>query len=301
MAFELSKVLPIEAAFTTILPSPPEPIYGPCDLTTADAGLFGPGSVTWLIHSDPVAAIAGVRALLMQTLHPVAMRGVAAHSAYREDPWGRLGRTAEFVSVVSFGTTAEAQRAGDVVQSVHKRLGVDAPDLLRWVHAGFVDSLLTIYQRGVGLSDTSADTYVAEQARAATMVGLPADSVPRTVRELRNYIDVMRPILRADDVARDAARFVLAPPMSTTVRWLTPAQPLWAGLAATAFASLPGWARAEFGDGAVGVALRGLPGLTDAQATLAIKTWRTALDQLPPNIRKGPWVKAAEARLGIEI
>jgi uncharacterized protein (DUF2236 family) len=299
MGFELSKVLPVEQAFSAILPPPPQPIYGPCDLESSDPGLFGPSSITWKIHSDPSAAIGGIRALMMQALHPIAMRGVAAHSAYKEDPWGRLARTAEFVGVVTFGTTDEALRAGEVVQSVHRRLGVDAPELLRWVHAGFVDSLLTSYQRTVGISDLEADTYVFEQRRAAEMVGLNADEVPHSVAELHSYFDVMRPILGADENAREAIRFIVTPPMPATTRWLTPAQPLWAGLAATAFGSLPAWARASFGDGAMSAALHGLPGVTDVQATIAMKSWRSALSQLPANLRKGPWLHAAESRLGI--
>ena len=110
-----------------------------------DPGLYGPGSVTWRVHADPSMALAGLRALLLQALHPLAMAGVAQHSEFRGDPWGRLFRTAEYVGTTTFGTTVEAQRAVAKVRGIHRQLTatdpatgqtyrIDRPDLLRWVH-----------------------------------------------------------------------------------------------------------------------------------------------------------------------
>ena len=87
-----------------------------------DFGLFGPNSITWRVHADPSMAVAGVRALLQQALHPIAMAGVAGHSNFREDAWGRLSRTAEYVGIVTYGTTAEAKVASKRVRAVHKKL-----------------------------------------------------------------------------------------------------------------------------------------------------------------------------------
>ena len=113
-------------------------------LDVADPGLYGPDSVTWRVHADPSMALAGLRALLLQAVHPLAMSGVAQHSDFREDPWGRLFRTAEYVGVTTFGTTEHARRAGAKVRGIHRRLGgiepesgigyrVNDPELLRWV------------------------------------------------------------------------------------------------------------------------------------------------------------------------
>lgn len=300
MAFE-SLTASIGNLLSQSLPEPPPLTYGEPDTVSSDVGLYGPGSLTWRIHSHPVAAIAGVRALMMQALHPVAMRGVAAHSAYKSDPWGRLARTAEFVSVASFATTEEATRAGLQVQSVHSRLGVDAPDLLRWVHIAFVNSLLEVYLLVENLSESEKDTYVFEQRKFATLVGLDENEVPHTYAEMNLYLETMKPMLYASAETRDAVRFIVAPPMSREVKMLTPAVPLWFGLAATAFATLPRWAREEFGDGAVGLALAGLPLIDAIQTKVIVNTWSSALSNLPEDLRKNPWVKACETRLGQTI
>ena len=60
----------------------------------ADDGFFGPASVTWRISADLAGPVAGLRALLMQALHPLAMAGVDQHSDWRQDPVGRLAALA---------------------------------------------------------------------------------------------------------------------------------------------------------------------------------------------------------------
>lgn len=206
-----------------------------------DPGLFGPESVTWRIHADPVMGIGGLRALHLQALHPLAMAGVAQHSDFRADPWGRLLRTVGYVTTVSFGTTEQAERAAARVRGIHRPLRgvepesgtayrVDDPDLLRWVHCCLVDSFLTTYRRAGGpRTDAEADAYVAEQVRAAALVGIDPDAAPASARELAAYFALMRPELRATAEARRAATFVLLPPMPS--RRLAVAKPAWAGVA----------------------------------------------------------------------
>jgi uncharacterized protein (DUF2236 family) len=202
-----------------------------------DAGLFGPASITWRIHADPVMGLGGLRALHLQALHPLAMAGVAQHSDFRADPWGRLLRTVNYVTTVSFGTTAQVDRAAARVRGIHRPLHgvepesgaayrVDDPELLRWVHCCLADSFLTTFRRAGGaLTAAEADRYVAEQVRAAALVGLDPDCVPANVADLAAYFTAMRPALRATREARRAATFVLLPPMPN--RWLGPARPLW--------------------------------------------------------------------------
>ena len=278
----------------------PEFIDGEPDRTTPDPGLFGPHSLTWRLHSDPSSGLAGVRALLFQALHPQAMAGLAAHSSYREEAWGRLFRTAQYIAVTSFGTTAEAERSAARVRGIHRKLGLDDPALLTWVHVGFVDSMLSTYRRTVGLTDDESDRYVAEQVTAARLVGLSPDDVPHSVADLNDYFTAIRPHLRATPEAREGARFILLPPMRNDVRWLTPAVPAWAGLATTAFGLQPRWARALYGGSVGGVALAGIPGVTDWQATIAARAWRQAMLALPESVRRGPHVAAAEERLGLQ-
>lgn len=255
-----------------------------------DAGLFGPDSVTWRVHADPVMGIGGLRALHLQALHPLAMAGVAQHSDFRADPWGRLMRTVGYVTTVSFGTTEQVERAAARVRGIHRPLRgvepesgtpyrVDDPDLLRWVHCCLVDSFLTTYRRAGGdLTDVEADAYVAEQVRAAALVGVDPYAVPATVAQLRTYFTMMRPELRATAEARRAAAFVLLPPMPS--RRLAVAKPAWAGIAGTAFALLPRWARRLYG-------MPGLPS-TDLAATATVRALRASLLLVPAHIREAP-------------
>lgn len=162
----------------------------------ADPGLFGPRSVTWQVHSDPVMWIAGVRALWLQALHPVAVRGVMINSSFRQDPWGRLMRTATFVGTLSYGTTEAAETAAARVRLIHRRLGVDDPELLLWVHCAETDSYLSVARRsGIPLSDARADRYVDEHRTSARLVGLDPAAVPRSTAELADYFDAVRPRL----------------------------------------------------------------------------------------------------------
>jgi uncharacterized protein (DUF2236 family) len=255
-------------------------------------GFFGPESVTWRVHTDPSFSVAGLRALLLQALHPVAMDGVARNSAAREDPWPRLVRTAAYVDTLTFGTREEALRAVRRVRGLHHRLGVDDPDLLRWVHCCEVDSLLSVARRaGVPLTDDDADRYVAEQVTAAELIG--AAEAPADVAALAGYFARMQPSLLATPAARDAARLVLVPPMPAWVRFLTPAQPAWGGLAALAFASLPRWARRMY-------SMPGL-GLTDAAATAGLRAFRQAVLPLPQRVRRSPIVWAGYERVAAPL
>ncbi len=166
-------------------------------------------------------AVGGLRALLLQALHPLAMAGVAQNSDFRTDPWGRLQRTADYVGVTTYGTTAEAEKLSARVRRIHSHIrGVepesgepyraDDPELLRWIHCCEVGSFLTAYQRGGGaLSAEEADTYLGEQTLSAQLVGLDPEEVPATVAELDAYFAAMRPRLRVTAEAREAARFIL--------------------------------------------------------------------------------------------
>lgn len=260
----------------------------------ADPGLYGPDSVTWRVHADPSMGLAGLRALMLQAVHPLAMAGVAQHSDFRQDPWGRLRRTAEYVGVTTFGTTAEAERAGAKVRGIHRKLSgvertsgtayrVDDPALLLWVHCVESESFLsTAVRSGLRLSRAEQDAYYAEQVRGAALVGLTA--APDSVTAMADYFTQVRPELRVTAEARAAARFVLTPPMPLVA---TAARPAWAGVAAAAFCLMPSWARRMY-------RFPGLP-TTDLGAALFARTFRTAFQVLPD----GPHYKDAKARLGL--
>ena len=273
----------------------------------ADVGLFGPGSVTWRLHGDLIYGMSGLRALLLQALHPVAAYGVGEYSAFRQDVWGRFTRTAEYVAVSTYGTTAEALTLGARVQAMHSTMSgiepstgrsyrADDPDLLAWVHNCLVESCLDVLERsGAPLSATDADRYVHEQVRAAALVGLDASDVPHTRDELNDYFVQVRPQLRATRMAREEASYVIAPPMPA--RYAV-ARPAWASVAGLAFAALPRWARRLY-------SIPELPGaaaLHDAATTVALRTLRSSLrgvQAVVPPLRESPHQRAARERLGL--
>ncbi len=226
-------------------------------MTDADPGYFGPDSVTWHLHSDPMMWIAGVRALYLQALHPRAVRGVMQNSDFRKDAWGRLLRTADFVGTLSYGTKADAERAGARVRRIHallkaddpvtgERFGIDDPELLLWVHCAEIDSYLGVVRRsGFRLSDAQADRYVGEHRVDARLVGLDPAGVPGSTAELAAYFDSVRPLLAVSADARNVDDFLRRPPTP----WpLVPARELvWRRVSALAYAALPPYAHELYG------------------------------------------------------
>lgn len=256
----------------------------------SDLGYFGPASLTWRIHSEPVAMVGGLRALLLQALHPEAMAKLAEASGFRQDPWARLERTVGYVGTVSFAPRADVDRAAAQVRGVHRRLGIEDAEQLAWVHACLVDSFLTAARAaGIRLGRSDADAYVAEQVLAAELVGVPAERVVRDVAELRAFLADIRPRLRGTWAARDAARYVLVPPgMPVPRRFAVPARLGWTTVSSLAVGLLPGWARRMY-------LLPPLPGAGLATAT-GLRALRGAVRALPPQYREGPLYRDAKAR-----
>lgn len=269
------------------------------DMESGSGTLFGPSSVSWRVHADPVFPVAGVRALILQALHPTAVAGVAQHTGFRDDFWGRLERTGLYVSTLTYGPAGEARKLAARIRGIHRRLSavdpdtghefpLDRPDLLLWVHCCEIESFLTTVRRaGNPLSDADADRYVAEQVVSAELIGLPASQVPASVAELDAYFDDVRPRLRLTDTARDGIRTLTIPPMKAWVQLLTPARPAWTVLAGAALATLPRWARRMY-------RLPGLP-TTDLAATAGLKALRVAALALPDRISGPPEARRARA------
>lgn len=200
------------------------------------------------VHEDASMFIGGLRALLLQSMHPLAMAGVAIHSDYRNDPWGRLQRTADFLAATTFGTERAAQEAVDRVRAVHSRVSGTAPDgrpysandphLLRWVHVAEVDSFLAAHTKfgREKLDQAGRDGYVADTARVARALGVPAP--PTSERALRDQLRTFRSEMHASKEARDAARYlVVTPPLPM------PARVAYSAIATAAVSTLPRWVR----------------------------------------------------------
>ena len=235
---------------------------------------FPPGSPIRRVHGDASTFVGGLRALLLQSLHPLAMAGVAGHSGYRGDPWGRLARTSTFLAFTTFATADDAQEMIDRVRAVHDRVRGTAPDgrpyrasdphLLSWVHLAEADSFLSAYQRygDRPITAAEADEYVAQSGRVALALG--ATDVPHTTAELAEHLERYRPELEAGPAALDTARFLLREP---PLPW--PARGPYALLAAGAVALLPAWARDELQIG--GWSTRAFGATSGSVATAAVR------------------------------
>jgi len=260
----------------------------------ADNGLFGPQSLVWRVHRDRSFPLAGLRSLMIQALHPLAMAGVAEHSTWREDPFGRVTATSGYIVTVTYGDTAAAHKAATRVRSIHSRVnGTDPvtgleyragdPALLLWIHAAMVDSIVHVVQRyGRGLDSAAADRYVWEMVRFAELVGVPPKDVPASVAALDEYIESVD-LLQATPAARDSIGIVLDPPgLYDDVR------ELWRELGHVAAGTLPVWARSMygFGDpdaeamerepvrqliGALDIAFETLPGVMEARERIELR------------------------------
>jgi len=218
--------------------------------------IFAAGGERWFaedrpirrVHGDSSMFVGGISALLLQSLHPLAMAAVAGHSGYKSDPWGRLQRTSYFLAVTAFGRTADARETIARVRSIHSRVTGVAPDgrpyaasdphLLTWVHIAEADSFLRAHTQfgAEPLDQAGRDGYVADMARIGAELGVP--DPPMTERELTERITAYRPELASTAEARAAARFLLLNPPLPVI-----ARPPYGLLAAAAVSLLPAWAR----------------------------------------------------------
>jgi uncharacterized protein (DUF2236 family) len=190
-----------------------------------DEGYFGPGSAVWQVHGATPVIVAGIRALLMQTLHPGAMAGVHDWSRYRDDPLGRLAGTVRWVLVTSFADRAGADAVSAYVRSLHHRVAgsygagttysANDPELLRWVHVVFAESFLSCHQAWGAAIPGGPDQYVAEWARAGELMEVA--SPPRSEAELRAQLAVFGPHLVSDERVAEAVRFIRSPPLKRSL------------------------------------------------------------------------------------
>jgi uncharacterized protein (DUF2236 family) len=250
-----------------------------------DAGLFGPGSAPWVVHGHLATLVGGVRALLLQALHPGALFGVREHSRFRDDALGRLAGTTRWLVSLTFGSTALAERESARVRHMHERVqgSYEPPgqprvrqrysaadqDLLRWVHVTFTDSFLTAHEAWGGQIPGGPDAYIEAWGRAAELLGLV--DPPRSRSELDEQMLAFEPVLDGGPAAREMARFVLVPPLPVVAR------PAYAVLAAGAVATLPRVQRERLG-------LPWVPGRSARLATRGLlATLRLALGDISPS------------------
>ena len=210
--------------------------------------LYPAGSPITRVHGDASMWIGGIRAVLLQTMHPAAMTAVAEHSGYRGDMWGRLARTSHFIAVTTFGTVDHATQTIEAVRRIHDTVtgtvddgtpyAASDPHLLLWVHVAEIDSFLRAHQEygAHPLTPAECDEYVAQAADVARMLGVV--DPPTTRAGLDETLAAFRPGLRPTDHARKAVAFLIRHP---DLPWSQ--RPAYWVLVAAAVAMMPGWTR----------------------------------------------------------
>jgi uncharacterized protein (DUF2236 family) len=259
-----------------------------------------PHSATWQVHLDRSMWVGGVRGLMLQALHPLAMRGVWQNSDFQRDPFGRLRRTADFVGRVTFGSPEEADEIGRRVRGIHKALRVhdpdtgrthrvDEPELLLWVHCAEVSSYLEVARRGgLGLTERQADRYLSEQRKSAAFVGLHPEDVPGTCAEMAAYFKQVRPSLRVSEEAAATVRFLMWPRLPRELRVLSAGKPAYFPFGALCYYTLPDWARRMYGV---------LPEVPRATVTAALKAFRLGMNALPESVHDHAFMPATREML----
>jgi uncharacterized protein (DUF2236 family) len=265
------------------------------DARAEAAGLFGPGSVSWRVDRELMVLAGGSCALLLQAAHPSVAAGVAQHSTYATDPFGRLMRTLDSSFAVVFGSRSDADATLRRVNAVHAAVrGQRAdgaaysaldPEALLWVHATLVDTALRVYDRFVRrLTDADRQRYHEESARVGIALGIPADVMPATFVELRSWMDGMITSgqVRVTPDARRIAGTVLYP-----VRF--PPRIAWDVAHLVSMSTLHPNIRRQYGVGWSAARERGMQRL----AALS----RRVLPLLPGPMRTAPQTRAADRRV----
>jgi uncharacterized protein (DUF2236 family) len=300
--------IPTRQAVTDLLTRPlpfgrrPLPLHD----AAPDPGLFGPESVTWRVMHEPLLILGGGRALLMQAANPLVAQGAIDFSAYAEDPFGRLMRTIHWVTMCTYGTRAEAEAACAVVNRMHTRVAgalpaehatrrmpahrrytALTPELLRWVHASFVDTMLAAHDAFVGgLTEPDRDAFVREWDAVAELMHVPPRLLWGSHRELREYVDaeVARGTAVPGPGSRLVSRTVLRPPLPSP--WLRPG---WDVVAFTTVGLLPAAVRRGYG-------ILWTPAHTAAHRALCL-TLRRTHHRLPQRLQMSPVHTLAVARV----
>lgn len=226
--------------------------------------------------------------------------GVWQNSNFREDPFGRLQRTSDFVGLGTFGSPEEVEKAAFRVREIHRSLRIlnhdtgkrerlDQPELLLWVHCAEVYSYLEVARRaGLPLTDAMADRYLDEQRASATLVGLHAEDVPGSVAEMEAFFAEMRPRLRVTEEAAETVRFLMWPAMPENLKFLAPGKPGYFPFGALCYYTLPGWAREMYG---------ALPEIPRPAVTAALRSFRLAMNSVPERLHDYAFAKSTRDML----
>jgi len=268
-------------------------------------GYFGPNSITWRLGREAILLLGGGRATLMQLAHPLVAAGVGQHSAYSRDPWRRVLQTLELTQTITFGTRTKAQRAARLINRLHigvtGTLDEDAgifpagtpyrardPDLLLWVLATLVDTVLLLYPWLVGpLTRSEMEQYYQESKLFGALLGLPKSAAPASLADFEAYMYLMLAgdTLAITEEARNVASLVMHMPAPPMLR------PFLAGTEQVTIGILPPRLREMYGFS------------WDWRREALLQAWaastRRLLPLLPPKLREMPKARAAWRRVAL--
>lgn len=219
--------------FRRLLSGDPDGVPPWLDVIAAgdEPGLYLPTDAPWVVHADFGTLVGGIRALLMQALHPGSLTGVANHSRYEQDALGRLAGTIRWLTVTTFGShTAVANESGRVnrmhtrvtgqyqtAQGEQRPYKAADPDLLLWVHIAFMDSFLRCHQLYAWREiPGGADSYIALWSKSVEPLGL--SSAPMNELELLAEIERQNPLLIATEKTLEVVKFIRYPPLPRLAR-----------------------------------------------------------------------------------
>ncbi len=164
--------------------------------------------------------------------HPLVAQGVADHSNFETDTWGRAIRTFTAMYALVYGTREQAVEMASRIHTIHTRIEgtlpeaigpfeagtpyrANEPELLRWVYATLVDSALSTY-RDYLEPDSHAviDQCYLEMREGAKLFGGDEAWLPPTWTA---FSDWMTDTIASDEivvspVARQVAEQLLAGP-----------------------------------------------------------------------------------------
>ncbi|MFJ5955873.1 oxygenase MpaB family protein [Paenarthrobacter sp. NPDC092416] len=220
----------LQRTFTGSAGSPPE--WVPRLAEGNDAGYHLPGSAVWAVHGSMSTIVAGIRVLLMQSLHPGALAGVYEHSGFKEDPLGRLASTIRWIFTVTYGSTEAAEAATSRVRKIHEHVrgsyldasgmshpySANDPELLRWVHVTYADSFVTANRIWGRPAPGGPDAYIREWAEAGKLMGI--ENPPLTEAEVTAELErwYSSGVLRSDERLAETVEFIHHPPLSPRLR-----------------------------------------------------------------------------------
>lgn len=170
-------------------------------MSRSEETLLHPGSVSWRYTGDWRLGLVLARALLLQVCHPTIGAGVAEHSIFREDPWGRLRQSLDPVLETVYA--ADGARVGARIREAHRAIrGTDSrgrrysawePEAYWFVLASGMDSIVAMAERYFPrpMTHGERERLLAETREIGMRMGLRERDMPATLPEFDDWYETL--------------------------------------------------------------------------------------------------------------